>query len=160
MKRLELEKYYAQERLFYNDVIVDAIFSENLENIRFENVTFYNVTFSQIELVHVTFSRCLVDTCAFENVTSRRTYFIDSMLMNTSLARTDFFPSRFIRTHFSDATRLPVTSAHCQVDFEFAFSERAVFFETFVSQLAVIPTSIANAFVMHKLGRVPTLGLF
>ena len=153
-----MEKYYAREELLFDDVLTDFEISSDIENVRFENITFHNVTFRDVELVHVTFSRCLIDTCTFSNVTSRRTYFIDSLIRNTSLTSTDFSASRFVRTRLSGNSSLPVTSARCSVDFEFAFSQRAVFFETFVSQLFVIPSSIANAFLMHRYGRVITLG--
>ena len=160
VKRLEQEDYLRHTDDVIDRNYVDAIWQANkLENIHFTNVTFYNVTFRNTKLIQVTFELCHFDLCVFQDVTSRRTYFRNSVLHNCTFNHTDLFASRFPGTELED-THFYATATGCQVDFDYNFSQRWIFFETFVSQLAVIPSSVLCAFLLNRFGRVPIFGEF
>ena len=153
-----MEEYLSRARYVTNTSFVDEIIhNDDIENVHYVNVTFHNVAYSNMKLGQVEFEMCNFDMCVFENVKSRRTYFRDSFVKNSTFNHTDFYKSRFPVSTLLD-TRFYATKDGCQVDFDYNFSQRYIFFESFISQLAVIPSSVLSAFLLNRFGRVPIFG--
>jgi VNT family MFS transporter (synaptic vesicle glycoprotein 2) len=157
IKKLEQEAYFRQTNWTENTTIRDTTFTTLLDNDCFHNSTFINVTFRNIELRHVTFDGCVLRDCVFANVTSRKTYFVNSVLSRVTFNHTDFHAYKFRGTQFNE-TYFENEYAGCSVDFDISYSSSQVFLENFLSQLVVIPATLSSALLMDRFGRVSLLG--
>ena len=157
IKKLEQEAYFRQTNWTENSTIRNAVFTTLLDNDWFHNSTFVNVTFRNIELRHVTFDSCTLTDCQFLNVTSKKTYFLNSVLTHVTFNHTDFHTYKFRGTEFDD-TQFANEWAGCSVDFDISYSSSQVFLENFLSQVVVIPATLSSAVMMDKFGRVSLLG--
>ena len=157
VKKLEQEEYFRKTNVTANWTVSNTVFTDILDNIHFVNVTFTNTTFSDIELHHVTFDQCFLTRCLFQNVVTKKTYFLGSVIKASLFDQTDFYEFKFVDTLRLN-TSVVNTTAGCQVDFDVSYSSRKVFLENFLSQLAVLPTTLLSAFLIDKAGRVRLLG--
>ena len=157
MKRLEMAVYFSKTNHTDNVLISNGFFHNILDNIYFTNTTFFNVNFTDMDLLHVTFKDCILSGCHFINVTARQSYFIQSTVYSSVFNDTNFFPSRFKDTLLENTTVVNPKPG-CKLDFEISYNQRHVFLESFVGQLATVPTALVAAVMLDKVGRVKVLG--
>ena len=160
IKKLEQEEYFRHRNRTQDTSFVNLNFTGILDNDLFYNTSFVNVTFANMELRHVTFELCQLTSCQFINITSKKTYFMDSELDGCLFNDTDFHAYKFRDTELRDTELLNERSSSCELDFDISYSTRQVFLENFLGQLVVVPSSLVSALVMDKFGRVPMLGKF
>lgn len=157
LKLLEQESYFAETNVTFNLTLTGATYTGRLDNVKFLNVTMRNVTFKDIELRHVTFQSCHMTVCYFLNVSSAQTMFLDSFLDQSFFNNTNFYPEDFIRTEMVD-TDINNTWSGCHVDIDVTISNRKLFLESFLTQLALIPTTLFSVYLIDKIGRRRLLG--
>ncbi len=157
MKKLEQGAYFAQREMLKNMTISNQQFTGLLDNVLYYNSTFDNVTFNNVVLTHVTFDMCILKSCTFENVTARKSYFVESIIEYSSFNNTNFYPRKFQGTRVKNITFENMREG-CQVDFDTNYSSETVFLENFLGQLAVVPGTIITALLVDKIGRVRMLG--
>ena len=113
--------------------------------------------FTDLVLTHVTFTRCYFVHCIFNNISSRQSRFVESVIYKSHMNYTDLYSGKFQDSQLINTT-FTNTKGGCQVDFDVNFSERDVYFDTLLGQIASLPASLISAIIMDKVGRVKVLG--
>ena len=152
LKFLEQESYFANTNLTFNMTLDSVTYAGHLDNLKFLNVTMINVTFKNIELRHVTFQLCHMTRCHFLNVTSAQSRFLDTFMDHSYFDNTNFYPEDFVRTELVD-TDINNTWSGCHVDIDVTYSKRKIFLESFLTQIALLPTTLMSVYLIDKIGR-------
>ncbi|KAF7267284.1 hypothetical protein GWI33_019474 [Rhynchophorus ferrugineus] len=142
------EREYLMRKKFVEGQNFTGKFNETIENVFFRDCAFDNVTFAHLNLIHVNFWNCSVQSSEFVNVKTSVMTFENSVINNSRFIDTDLTDHHFLNCNLTNNSFLSLIS-NCVVDFDYNIYLDDLYGETLAWSCCMIPALFLFGFLLQ-----------
>ncbi|KAK0166445.1 hypothetical protein PV328_004865 [Microctonus aethiopoides] len=158
LKLIRATEYEEQTAKYVDKTYINETFTVSFENRWYKQSKFFNCKFTKMVFSHVDFENCTFQSVEFTSIKSSKTYFTDSIIVNSKFVDTDLSEQVFIRCERKNNTKLGLSGPCPTLDLDYNIYIEEALHGHLVAQVAFIPAAALAGLALSVFQRPKTMG--